>query len=943
MRSDLEHNRAREVNHHSILFGVDDTVLSGDYTLVPEAPVANFFDPNGANRVVILPAFKRGRAYVIAHNGSDHTLTVQDSGAATVVTIRPGEIYWLVCSGNEWRANADVFGPAGVGHSTGLVPDPGAVAGLNRFLMDDGTWTSVTTAGIVDAYKQITDGSNTSVAAGLSQFKLRSSDSSLTILVTEADATHGDNADFAVNEAAVDHDQLLNFVANEHIDHTAVSINTAANSGLAGGGTIAASRNLTLDVNNLTADTPVLADEFAFHDVGAGDTNKATLSALNAILDHDALLGFVANEHIDHSGVSITAGAGLSGGGTITTTRTISLDITGQDAQTPAAADEIIYWSVSGLDFDKCTFTVLNGILDHDLLLGFVANEHIDHTAVTLTAGAGLTGGGDISSSRSFDVGAGTGITVNANDVALDTSHVRNVDHSAVTLTAGAGLTGGGTIESSRTFDVGAGTGITVNANDVALDTAHARNVDHSGVTLTAGAGLTGGGDISASRSFAVGAGTGITVNADDVAVNQDFSPTWTGDHTFDDLIDINEELRISGILTPAQITSTQNNYAPTGHASANVFRLSSDASRSITGLAGGTAGRVVTFLNVDANDITLEDEDAGSTDTNRFALDSDLVIAADCGAVLWYDPTSSRWRLMAKAVAGGVGGGAPTTSQYLTLATDGTLTNERVLTPGSGLTGTDGGAGSTYTLAVGAGIGIAVNADDVALNINGLTEDTTPDVSADFVATYDASATTHKKVLLNKIGVTDAQYITLATHASLSAERTLAAGDGLTGTDGGAGNAYTLAVGAGDGIAVAADAVACDFAVASDQETATSLVKVVNPGIQHRHPSAIKAACRFNASGTIAHNYNITNITDSGTGDWSINIATDFSAAGVSAGTLSGGYNDANTDAMFYNLDVATAAGVYSVAGFGDSSTNTTRRDPDTPNEIHFIAVGDQ
>jgi hypothetical protein len=90
---------------------------------------------------------------------------------------------------------------------------------------------------------------------------------------------------------------------------------------------------------------------------------------------------------------------------------------------------------------------------------------------------------------------------------------------SAISLTAGAGLTGGGDLSANRTFTVGAGTGITVNADDVALDTTHARNVDHTAVTFTAGAGLSGGGDISASRSFAVGAGTGITVNADDVAL----------------------------------------------------------------------------------------------------------------------------------------------------------------------------------------------------------------------------------------------------------------------------------------------------------------------------------------------------------------------------------------------------------------------------------------
>lgn len=131
-----------------------------------------------------------------------------------------------------------------------------------------------------------------------------------------------------------------------------------------------------------------------------------------------------------------------------------------------------------------------------------------------LTAGAGLTGGGNLSADRTFDVGAGAGIAVTADAVGLDTSSTRNTDHAAVTLTAGSGLTGGGDISASRSF---------------ALDTSSTRNTDHAGVTLTAGDGLTGGGDISTSRSFAVGAGTGITVNADDVALT---IPTAYGTYT---------------------------------------------------------------------------------------------------------------------------------------------------------------------------------------------------------------------------------------------------------------------------------------------------------------------------------------------------------------------------------------------------------------------------
>jgi hypothetical protein len=59
--------------------------------------------------------------------------------------------------------------------------------------------------------------------------------------------------------------------------------------------------------------------------------------------------------------------------------------------------------------FDTNDFTVTTGNvvikdsgIDHNATTNYSANRHIDHTAVTLTAGEGLTGGGDISASRSF-------------------------------------------------------------------------------------------------------------------------------------------------------------------------------------------------------------------------------------------------------------------------------------------------------------------------------------------------------------------------------------------------------------------------------------------------------------------------------------------------------------------------------------------------------------
>lgn len=103
--------------------------------------------------------------------------------------------------------------------------------------------------------------------------------------------------------AGVDHDQLLNFAANEHIDHSTVSIATAANtSGLTGGGDITATRNLSVDINGTTAETSAdNADKILIYDnsatalksmtranflsgiplASAGDINETSFSAAN--------------------------------------------------------------------------------------------------------------------------------------------------------------------------------------------------------------------------------------------------------------------------------------------------------------------------------------------------------------------------------------------------------------------------------------------------------------------------------------------------------------------------------------------------------------------------------------------------------------------------------------------------------------------------------------
>jgi len=160
-----------------------------------------------------------------------------------------------------------------------------------------------------------------------------------------------------------------------------------------------------------------------------------------------------------------------------------------------------------------------------------------------------------------------------------------------------------------------------------------------------------------------------------------------------------NKAIQWTGDISPAQITADQNDYNPTGLSTASTLRLNSNASRTITGLAGGADGRILTIHNVGAQDIVLADESASSSAANRFALTANLTIGADMMVLLQYDSTSSRWRCVSGG--GGGGGGAPTDASYVTLATDATLTSERVLTAGGGITLTDAGAGSTITVAV--------------------------------------------------------------------------------------------------------------------------------------------------------------------------------------------------------------------------------------------------
>jgi hypothetical protein len=121
------------------------------------------------------------------------------------------------------------------------------------------------------------------------------------------------------------------------------------------------------------------------------------------------------------------------------------------------------------------------------------------------------------------------------------------------------------------------------------------------------------------------------------------------------------------------------------------------------------------------------------------------------------------------------------------------------------------------------------------------------------------------------------------------------------------------------------------------EMEAATSTAVFSSPGRQHFHPSAAKAWVHFNSAATIGNSYNITSVTDVGTGQWNVTIANDFSGA-QQAGVATTGHHNVN-GALAISCIGITAGNYALVANDGGAPTV---RDPNNPDIIMWVSFGD-
>ena len=400
-------------------------------------------------------------------------------------------------------------------------------------------------------------------------------------------------------------DGTLTISGNSTTDTIDFSVNLASVDSFVTGATLS-SGTLTLTLNNGQSD--VTASGFNFTIAGdsgsstrnlgqtvtvAGGTYTNTTESSGTVtvdLDTAATLFTVTADSGSNQAITpgntldIAGGTGLSTVVGSTDTVTINLDDTAVTPSSYGSASETVTFTVDAQgrltaaseqtisitssevsDFSTAsenvifqsanfTNTVGAGGINFAVVAGDSVSAVLVNDSLTVTAGNGLTDGGsvDLGSSVTLNVGAGTGIVVNSNDIALDYAGTDNFIDSATNLEGTAIATSdtiiyhdatddnvkkglvsdlpfsnnSGTVTSvaiagTDGIDVDSGSPITTSGTiTLGLSNVPNSSLQNSSVTVTAGDGLTNGGSVSLGGSVTVNvaAGDGIVVNANDVA-----------------------------------------------------------------------------------------------------------------------------------------------------------------------------------------------------------------------------------------------------------------------------------------------------------------------------------------------------------------------------------------------------------------------------------------
>jgi hypothetical protein len=280
--------------------------------------------------------------------------------------------------------------------------------------------------------------------------------------------------------------------------------------------------DVTEDGCKCEAGNGLLLDDDSFSlDTGSVHFTSGVKEKLNADavfsssvqVDHNATANYVSNQHIDHSTVNISAGSGLTGGGTIAASRTLTLDtgsahFTG-GVKSKLNADTVVSSSAQVTTLLPAGTVSSSAQINHDATTNYIANQHIDHTTVSISPGAGMSGGGTIAATRTLTLDTGSahftggvktklntdGVVSGSGQIAINsTTGTLNVDKGGTgqtTYTNGQLLIGNTTGNTLAKATLTAGTGITVTNGSGSITIAAVNNGTVTSIATENG--ITGG------------------------------------------------------------------------------------------------------------------------------------------------------------------------------------------------------------------------------------------------------------------------------------------------------------------------------------------------------------------------------------------------------------------------------------------------------------------
>ena len=363
------------------------------------------------------------------------------------------------------------------------------------------------------------------------------------------------------------------------------------------------------------------------------------------------------------------------------------------------------------------------------------------------------------------------------------------------------------------------------------------------------------------------------------------------------------------------------------------LFRINGATAQTITSIAGGADGRVITIVNAGANAATIQN-DSGGTATNRIITGTGGNLSVPAGATvdMVYDSGASRWRVIAgSAVAGGAANqqlsnlsGTIAINASLTPDADNTLDlgssafSWRSLYADTSVLSPLVDTGATLSLGTGTATAVSISRTGVTTTVNGaLTAAELLTGNAGITTTGGAVSLTGNAAssLTTSAGALTLTSAAAATWSTSAGDLTIQAGSGTVslGTSTSLTASGALAITSGGATAFSIDAGgAASLSVGATNANAVSISKT---GVTTTVNGALTVtqAGLFNGGLTVASDLTVTN---AGNVAFQRNT-TDFTAVGTQ--------DDVNLGTgVLFRINGASAQTITSIAGGADGRVIT-------------------